>query len=190
MRTLCLLIPAMLVAACAADDTTDLGQVADGKSDAPAIRDVAVTIPKATGSKPGVRNFSVTSTVAFDVSLVYEASNESKLVVTNLDTGEKVESAKTVQPAVAAQGDGTEHAFKIRIENYGTSTLHGRLSAIGRGGVSPELIAAARANLDRIAKEIDFNHLSAYGLSGSLTDQFMAALRRSGVDTVIAERLG
>jgi hypothetical protein len=177
MRMLCLLVPALVAAACADDDSIDLGAVADGKSDAPAIRDVAVTIPKATGAKPGVRNFSVSSTVDFDVSLAYDTGQEARLVVTDLDTGVRVEGARGVQPTVAVTAAaGEEHSFKIRIENFGTSTLHGRLSAIGRGGVSPELIAAARANLDRIAKEIDFNHLNAYGLSGSLTDQFMTAL--------------
>ena len=171
-------IPAIvLLVSCAQDDTIDLGSVADGKSDAPAIRDVAVTIPKATGDNPGVRNFSLTSTVDFDVALAYDAGQEARLVVTDVDSGERAEGVRAVQPTVAVTGaTGDEHSYKIRIENFGTTTLHAKLSALGRGGVSPELIAAARANLDRVAKEIDFNHLSAYGLSGSLTDQFMVAL--------------
>jgi len=42
--------------------------------------------------------------------------------------------------------------------------------------VSAELLAAARANLDRIDREIDKTHLANYGLTGSNTDQFMTAL--------------
>ncbi|HEX5058404.1 MAG TPA: hypothetical protein VFV99_03545, partial [Kofleriaceae bacterium] len=102
-----------------------------------------------------------------------------KLTVTNLDTGAKV--ASTVGPRATVSvpgGDGSEHTFKIRVENHSTATLKAKLRAVGHGGagVTPALLAAARANLDRIAKEIDYTHLKNYGLSGSLTDQFMSAL--------------
>ncbi|HEU0032779.1 MAG TPA: hypothetical protein VFQ53_19240 [Kofleriaceae bacterium] len=173
-----LLVAAIPVAACVAeDDTIDLGTVSDGKSDAPELRDVAVTIPKASSSgAPGVRNYSVRSNVDFDVSLAYDTGNDAKITVTNLDTGAKFESDLAVQPRVSVTATGTEQAFKIRIENHTQATLRGKLSALGRPGVSPELLAAARANLDRIAKEIDYTHLNNYGLSGSTTDQFLAAL--------------
>jgi len=171
-------LAALPIAACVAeDDTTDLGTVSDGKSDTPELRDVAVSIPKlSTTHKPGVRNFSVRSTADFEVSLAYAATNDAKITVTNLDTGAKFESAVGVQPKLQVTGTGTEQAFKIRIENHTASTLKAKLSALGRPGVSPELVAAARANLDRVAKEIDFNHLDSYGFTGSNTDQFMTAL--------------
>jgi len=172
------LLAALPVAACVAeDDTIDLGAISDGKNDAPQLRDVAVSIPKkASSGKPGVRNFSVRSTVNFEVSLAYETPNDAKLTVTNLDTGVKFESAVGVKPKVLVTANGAEQSFKIRIENHTTSTLRGKLSALGRTEVSQELLASARANLDRISKEIDFNHLRTYGLAGSLTDQFMTAL--------------
>ena len=172
------LLAALPLAACVSqEDTIDLGSVSDGKNDAPAIRDVPVSIMKLSSSnKPGIRNYSVHSTVDFEVSLAYDADNDSKLIVTNVDTGAKFESAVTKQPKVTAIGTGTEQEFKIRIENHTGKTLKAKLSALGKQGVSAALIAAARANLDRIAKEIDFTHLQNYGLTGSNTDQFMQAL--------------
>src|SRR5512138_1698992 len=161
-----LLLALPVVACVAEDETVDLGYVADGKTDAPLIQDVAVTVSKLSSSgKPGVRNFTVHASVDFEVTLAYDASNEAKLVITNLDTGEVVESAQGVQPKVTAKGTGSEQTYKIRIENHTKSTLKARLSALGKQKVSAELLAAARANLDRIAKEIDVSHLSNYGLS-------------------------
>jgi hypothetical protein len=171
-------LAALPIAACVAeDDTIDLGAVSDGKSDAPELRDIAVSIPKlSTTNKPGVRNFSVRSSVDFEVTLAYAASNDAKITVTNLETGAKFESAIGVQPKLQVTGTGTDQAFKIRIENHTTSTLKATLSALGRQGLPPELVAAARANLDRVTKEIDFTHLDTYGFTGSNTDQFMTAL--------------
>jgi hypothetical protein len=180
MRPLSIILLAAIpvTASCVAEDgTVDLGTVADGKSDAPKIENIGITVAKAqTSGKPGVRNFTVRSTVGFDVTLAYDTANEAKIIVTNLDTGATFESARGVQPKVAVLANGTEETFKIRIENHTPSTLKARLSALGKTGVSQELLAAARANLDRIAKEIDFSHLSNYGLPGTLTDQFMTAL--------------
>ena len=181
MRTLslALLTAIPLVACVAADDTIDLGAVSDGKNDAPELRDVAVSVPKrSSAGKPGVRNFTVRSTVAFEVSLAYETDHEAKLIVTDLDSGEKFESGQGVQPklSVTASALTSEHSFKIRIENHGTTTLRGKLSALGGAQVSPELLAAARANLERIDREIDDTHLRNYGLSGARADQFLAAL--------------
>ncbi len=170
--------PVVLIS-CAGDEeeATDLGNIADGKSDAPAIRDVAVTVPKlSTTGKPGVKNYTVRSTVDFTVTLAYDADNETKIMVTDLDSGDVVESSQGKQPVVSAHGDGQLHTFKIRLENYTATTLHAKLSATGKAGVSAELLAAARANLDRIAKEVDYTHLNNYGLTGSTTDQFMTAL--------------
>ena len=172
------LLATLPVAACVAeDDDIDLGSVADGKTDAPAIENKAISVPKrSSATKPGVRNYTVKASVDFDVSLAYDEPNDAKIVVTNLDTGAKVESEKKVKPTLAVAADGTEHEFRIRIENHGTTTLHAKLSALGKQGVSPALIAAARANLDRIDKEIDYTHLKNYGLTGSNTNQFMTAL--------------
>jgi len=174
-----ILLASLPITACVSseEDVTDLGYVSDGKTDAPQIRDVPVTVNKLSSSnKPGVRNFSVHASVDFEVSLAYDADNDSKLIVTNLDTGATFESDKTKQPKVTVTATGSEQEFKIRIENHTATTLHAKLSALGKQNVSADLLAAARANLDRISKEIDFTHLKNYGLSGSLTDQFMTAV--------------
>ncbi|MBL0214647.1 MAG: hypothetical protein IPQ07_12250 [Myxococcales bacterium] len=179
MRFVSLAVLATLpVAACVAeDDDIDLGAVADGKSDAPAIENKAITVPKRSStSKPGVRNYTVRASVDFEVSLAYESTGEAKIVVTNVDTGAKVESDKVVKPKLAVTADGTEHEYRIRIENHAATTLYAKLSALGKQGVSPALLAAARANLARIDKEIDYTHLKNYALTGSNTDQFMTAL--------------
>ena len=179
MRSLsALLLTTLPLAACIAEDedATDLGAIADGKNDAPEVRDVAVTVNKMNSTgQPGVKNFTVQSTVDFEVSLAYDGAQNAKLVVTN-GSGAKFESDKGPRPRVRVAGSGMLDSFKIRIENHSTTTLHAKLTAIGTTAVSPELVAAARANLDRIAKEIDATHLDNYGLSGSLTDQFMSAL--------------
>ncbi len=168
---------AAIPACVAEDDTIDLGAVSDGKSDTPELRDVAVSIPKlSSAGKPGVRNFSVRSSVDFEVSLTYAAANQAKIVVTNLDTGAKFESSVGAQPKLSVIGTGSEQGFKIRVENHTASTLKAKLSAIGKPGLPPELVAAARANLSRIAKEVDVTHLQTYGLTGSTTEQFMTAL--------------
>ncbi len=170
------LISALPIAACVSEDeSVDLGAVADGKTDAPAIQDVPVSVAKA-GSKPGVRNFTVRASVDFEVSLAYDTANESKLIVTNLDTGAVFESTRTTQPRVTVTAAGADHEFKIRIENHTKSTLRAKLSALGKQNVSAALLAAARANLDRIDLEIDRSHLANYGLTGTRTDQFMTAL--------------
>jgi hypothetical protein len=177
---LALLALAPVTIACVAeDDGEDLGSVIDGKGDG-ALIDVEITVPKrSSGGAVGVRNFTVRSTSDFDVSLVYDGDQGTKLVVTNLDTDAKVQSSVAPRATVSVPGgDGGEHSFKIRVENHSTTTLRAKLRAVGHGGggVSPALLTAARANLDRIAKEIDHTHLDNYGLSGSLTDQFMTAL--------------
>src|SRR5688572_22338022 len=183
MRILsCVLLAALPFAAVAcvgADEGEDLGTIVDGKGDT-AIIDVDIVVPKASSStKPGVRYYTVHSSSDFDVSLSYDGAQPAKLTVTNLDTNAKVESPKGPRPTVSVSAvTGGDHAFKIKVENYSTTTLRAKLRAVGHGGanVSAELLAAARANLDRIAKEIDYTHLQNYGLSGSLTDQFMRAL--------------
>lgn len=178
---LVLLAALPVTAACVSeDDGEDLGSVIDGKGDG-ALIDVAISVPKkSTSGHPGVRNYTVHSSSDFDVSLAYEGDQATKLTVTNLDTGAKVESAVGPRASVSVPigAAGGEHAFKIRVENQSTTTLAAKLEAVGHGGggVTPAVLAAARANLDRIAKEIDYTHLANYGLSGSLTDQFMAAL--------------
>ncbi|HEY5924556.1 MAG TPA: hypothetical protein VIV11_22915 [Kofleriaceae bacterium] len=177
---LALLIAApVTLAACASeDDGEDLGSVIDGKGDG-ALIDVSITVPKrSTSGSVGVRNYTVRSTSDFDVSLDYEGTQGAKLTVTNLDSGEKVESSVGPRATVSVPGTGEEVTFKIRVENHSTTTLRAKLRALGHGGggVTPALLAAARANLDRITKEIDYTHLNNYDLSGSLTDQFMSAL--------------
>jgi hypothetical protein len=177
---LALLALAPVTIACVSeDDGEDLGSVIDGKGDG-ALIDVDITVPKRSSSGAvGVRNFTVRSTSDFDVSLVYEGTQGTKLVVTNLDTDAKVQSNVGPRASVSVPGgDGGEHSFKIRVENHSTTTLRAKLRAVGHGGggVTPALLTAARANLDRIKKEIDHTHLGNYALSGSLTDQFMSAL--------------
>src|SRR5258706_16013803 len=44
------------------------------------------------------------------------------------------------------------------------------------GDVSPDLIAAAKANLQRVTKEADMTHLHTYGYTGAVEDQFIHAL--------------
>jgi len=171
------LAPLSVVSCVSEDDTIDLGSVADGKTDAPAITNRAITVPKRSApSKPGVRNYTVRSTVDFEVALTQDTDNEIKVSVTNLDSNATVTSDRTTAPRVTALGDGTEHEYKIRVENWGATTLRAKLNAVGKQGVSAELLAAARANLDRIDREIDKTHLANYGLTGSNTDQFMTAL--------------
>ncbi|HEY5951607.1 MAG TPA: hypothetical protein VIV40_39205, partial [Kofleriaceae bacterium] len=176
---LLLLVTAPVTVACVAEeDGEDLGSVIDGKGDG-ALIDVSISVPKRSSSgAPGVRNYTVHSTSDFDVSLAYDGEQTAKLTVTNLDTGTKVETMVGARPTISVPGGGGEHTFKIRVENHSTTTLRAKLRAMGHGGagVTPELLAAARANLDRVAKEIDYTHLGSYGLSGSLTDQFMSAL--------------
>src|SRR5262252_5325510 len=46
----------------------------------------------------------------------------------------------------------------------------------GLADVPAPIREAAQANLDRIQREIDANHLSSYGLSGTLPEQFLRAL--------------
>jgi len=184
MRALALVLLAALPlsTACVADGGggEDLGTIVDGKADG-ALIDLAVMVPRKSTStgKPGVRNYTVHASTDFDVELNYDGEQGVKILVTNMDTGAEVETEIGPSPriSVPATGDG-EHEFRIRLENYSTTTLHAKLSARGHGGgaVSPALLAAARANLDRVDKEIDYYHLRNYGLSGSLTDQFMSAL--------------
>src|SRR5687767_803363 len=135
-----------VTAACVAEDedVTDLGAISDGKNDAPEVRDVAVTVNK-MGVNPGVRNYTVRSTVDFEVSLAHDTDHQAKLVVTNLDTGAKFESEKGPRPRVRVAGTGSDSSFKIRIENHTTTTLRAKLTALGTTSVSPELVAAARA---------------------------------------------
>jgi hypothetical protein len=172
-------VPASMIACVAEDDGEDLGSVIDGKGDG-ALIDVSIMVPKKSSTgNPGVRNYTVRSSSDFDVKLDYTGDQGTKITVTNAETGAKVTSDITPRAMVSVtHGGGGEHEFKIRVENHSTTTLHAKLQATGHGGagVTPELLAAARANLDRIAKEIDYTHLNNYGLQGSLTDQFMTAL--------------
>ena len=166
------------IACSAEEDGTDLGTVSDGKGDVPAIQDVAVTLPrKSTSGKPGVRNFYVSSSAAFAVTLAYDGDNQTKIIVTNEDDDTATESDLVARPSLTVSTTA-EHRFKIRLENWATSTTYAKLSVLPTGAtVSPELLAAARANLDRISREIDYTHLRNYGLSGSNTDQFLEALK-------------
>ena len=175
-----LLLAVPVTAACVAEEgPEDLGSVVDGKGDG-ALIDAAIMVPRtSTSGKPGVRNYIVHASTDFDISLAYEGDQATKLTVTNLDTDATLESAIEPRASISVPGgSGGEHAFKIRVENRSTRTLHAQLRAAGHSapGVTPALLAAARANLDRITKEIDYTHLRNYGLSGSLTDQFMTAL--------------
>jgi hypothetical protein len=162
------------------EDGEDLGTVTDGKGDVPAIENVSVTLPRRSSSgSPGVRNFYVTSSVSFRVTLAYEQANEAKIVVTNQDDSTSTSSDQIVQPALVVATSGGDHRFKIRLENWGSTTTYAKLGVLPAGpSVSPELLAAARANLDRITREIDYTHLRNYGLPGSNTDQFLEALRQ------------
>lgn len=176
LSLVCLALP--VTAACVAqdEDLIDLGAISDGKNDAPEVRDVPITVNKRGTTNPGVRNYQVRSTVDFEVSLAYETDHLARLIVTNQETGARFESDLGPRPRVRVAGTGNEDAFKIRIENHTPATLHAKLTALGTTAVSPALVAAARANLDRVAREIDATHLKTYGYQGSLTDQFMAAL--------------
>jgi hypothetical protein len=175
------LAPATMAMSCTSDDEgEDLGDVVDGKGDA-ALIDVVISVPRksTSTSQPGVRTYTVHASNDFDVALKYDGSQGAKITVTNVDTGATATSPLGPQPTVnVSAGAAGEHAYKIRIENYSTTTLKAKLTATGHGGggVTPELLAAARANLDRVTKEIDASHLTSYGLSGSLTSQFMSAL--------------
>jgi hypothetical protein len=44
-------------------------------------------------------------------------------------------------------------------------------------GLSPALVAAAKANLKRVEREIDRNHMANYGMRGDLASQFVRAVR-------------
>ncbi|HEY4180524.1 MAG TPA: hypothetical protein VGM90_26955 [Kofleriaceae bacterium] len=170
--------PMAIISCVSQDDSEDLGNIADGKSDAPAIQNKAITVNKrSSATKPGVKTYTVRSSVDFTVSLVQTEAGNSLIKVTNTDTDQAFSSDKVKNPSVAVTAaDGVEHEYSIRIENWDAATLHAKLSATGNQSVSPALLAAARANLDRVSKEIDFSHLDNYGLSGSLTDKFMTAL--------------
>ncbi|HEY4182606.1 MAG TPA: hypothetical protein VGM90_37495, partial [Kofleriaceae bacterium] len=137
--------PMAIVACVSQDDSEDLGGIADGKSDAPAIQNKAITVNKrSSATKPGVKNYTVRSTVDFTVSLVQTESGNSLITVTNADTDAAVSSEKTKNPIVAVTApDGEEHEYKIRIENWDAATLHATLSATGNQAVSPALLAAA-----------------------------------------------
>lgn len=181
LLSLALLAALPLSTACVAEDdgSEDLGTIVDGKGDSTLI-DVSVSIPKKTSTKPGSKSFTVHSSNDFDVVLAYAGAQPAKITVTNSDTNVTVTSGTpTPSPRVAVvAGGGGEHTFKILIENYSTTTLTGKLTATGHGGgtVSAELLAAARANLARVDKEIDYQHMQNYGLTGTLEDQFMSAL--------------
>src|SRR4051812_38301889 len=104
--SLAVLVSLPLAACVAEDDDIDLGSIADGKSDAPAIENKAISVPKrSSAGKPGVRNYTVHASVDFEVSLAYTTTNDTKITVTNLDTGAKVESDKAVQPKLSVTAD-------------------------------------------------------------------------------------
>jgi hypothetical protein len=177
-RVLCALLLAAVpfTIGCTSADEQDLGSVVGGKADSTLI-DKAVIIPAAaSATEPGEKSYVVHATSDFEVTLVYDGDAPAKLIVDETG-GPSTESPQGTQPTLTVQGDGTEHIFHIHIQNFGSDTLHAQLRAVAHGGgVTPELIAAARANLDRVTKEIDVSHLGNYKLSGSLTDQFMTAL--------------
>lgn len=168
------------------DAGEDLGVIGDGKADGGALIDVSISVPKVSSTGAvGVRNYVVHASADFDVSLAYDGDQAATLTVTNLDTGAKVESALGARPSVTVRASDSvsgsasgQASFKIRVENHSNATLRAKLRAANHSGagVSPALVAAARANLDRVSKEIDYTHMNNYGLSGSLTDQFMTAL--------------
>jgi hypothetical protein len=172
-------LPTSFIACASEEGAEDLGSVIDGKGDG-ALIDIEIMVPKKSSSGyAGVRNYTVHSSSDFDVKLDYTGDQGTKITVTDMNTGTKVTSDVMPRASVSvSHGGGGEREFRIRIENHSTTTLHANLQAVGHGGggVTAELLAAARANLDRIAKEIDYTHLNNYGLSGSLTDQFMTAL--------------
>ena len=161
-------------------DGEDLGYVQDGKADG-ALIDVQISVNKqsSTTHKPGSRTYTVKAGNDFDVALAYEGAQLAQVIVTNTDTDVVVKSDIAGRPQVSVSAGGSgEHSFKIRIENDSSSTLHAHLTATGHGGgaVSAELLAAARANLVRVDREIDYTHMQNYGLPGSLQDQFLSAL--------------
>ena len=170
-----------LLAACATDgdDSDDLGTVTDdGKADSTLIS-VSVSIPKQTSAaKPGTKSYTVHASVDFDVSLTYTGTQLAKITVTNTDTNKSVSTGAGTSPSLSvSNGGSTSHTYKITLENHSSTTLAGKLTAIGHGGsVSADLLAAARANLQRVDKEIDYTHMQNYGKSGSLEDQFLSAL--------------
>src|ERR1043165_9750121 len=139
MRILsCVLLAALPFASVACvdeEDGEDLGTIVDGKGDT-ALIDVSITVPKASSAtKPGVRYYTVHSTSDFDTSLTYDGDQPAKLTVTNLETDVKVESTKGPRPTVSVSAvTGGEHTFKIKVENYSTTTLHAKLRAVGHGG--------------------------------------------------------
>ena len=162
------------LAACGpAGGAIDLGSVADGKSDAPQIDHVDVTIPAG-----GSATFTVASTVDFVAALAYDGDAQTDIRVTNTDTTAVATSALTARPTVTVSAADTpaSHAYEIVLDNPSDADVQAQLSVTGVPAVSPALLAAARANLDRVDREIDFEHLKNYGLPGTNTDQFMTAL--------------
>src|SRR5690349_12096801 len=92
-------IASLAAASCMTEDGEDLGTVTDGKDDAPTIENVSVTLPKLSSTgKPGVRNFYVTSSVGFRVTLAYDEPNQTAIRVTNQDDNVETASDKLVQP--------------------------------------------------------------------------------------------
>lgn len=177
-RALVLLLA--LAPACAAEeDLEDLGPVTDGKGDVPEIRDRAVTINKRTSSgKPGTRTFRVTADADFRVELRHDVPDAlTRIVVTSDATGARVVSEKSVQPTLVVAATPNPIEYRVRLENYSSSALPARLTIVpARATISPELAAAARKNLERVAKEIDYWHLDGYGLSGPIAERFLKAV--------------
>jgi hypothetical protein len=179
MRLLSLVLLAALpisAAACVStDDTEDLGTVTDGKGDSTLI-DYHVHLPASSGSSPGVKHYYVHSSRDFDVALAYDGAQATKIIVTAPD-GTTSASDQAASPSITVKVSGSDLAmYKLEIDNYGPA-LTAELTAISHdSAVSPALLAAAKANLARVAKEIDGDHLASYGMSGALEDQFLRAL--------------
>lgn len=176
---------AVVLAACAVDeDVEDLGQVSDGKGDAPEIRDRAITLKKKTASGgPSSKTYRIGSDVDFRVELRYAGTNETRITVTAVDDASfKVQSPRGVQPTLTVDALQGDHEYRIKLEHYGAADLPAKLSVLGDAAVPAELLDAARANLARVAKEIDYRHLGEYGLSGSIQNRFLEALQLEYAD--------
>ncbi len=165
------------------EEIEDLGQVTDGKGDIPEIRDKPITLkPKTASGRASQKTFSVTSEVDFRVELEYASTAQTRLTVT-ADDGTRVgQSAKGVDPALDIDALEGNHLYKIKIEHWGTATLSAKLSVLAAEAVPADVLAAAEANLARVAKEIDYWHLDEYDLSGSIQKRFMTAVQLEYAD--------
>lgn len=171
---------AIVTAACGAeeDDYEDLGPVTDGKGDFPAIQKQVTLKARRSSGGPSTKTYGVTADVDFRVELRYaDPAALTRIVVTD-ENGAKVTSAKAVQPTLVVDAAAGSQLYKVKLENYSASPLPVTFSVVPEGAVIPaDLQAAAKANLNRVSKEIDYWHLGEYGLSGSNADRFLQAVQ-------------